>query len=80
MDRSYTFEDVNKCIHVGSPKEDVLFHFGKPNNEWKHDDGSVVLVYSPYRDLRKKVAGFGGFTVGLKDGKVVRLDPILTSD
>jgi hypothetical protein len=80
VNRPYTFEDVNNYIHVGSPKEDVIFRFGKPNNEWKHADGNVVWVYSIYPDLRKKGAGFGGFTVGLKDGKVVRLDPILSDD
>lgn len=77
VDRAYTFADVENCIHVGSTKEDLVSNFGKPSHESIYDNGTV-WGYPIYPGLRKKGSGFGGFTVLLRDGKVVELAPILT--
>ena len=78
INKSYTFDDVKKCVHEGSKKEDIVLHFGEPEYRRACNDGTEFWEYSIYPTQRRKGSGFGGFVVRLKNGKVVHLDPILT--
>jgi len=77
INRWYTYEDVQRYVQIGTSKEVVLARFGKPGWENVFSEGEVYWAYSIEHELVPKQAETAGFTLVLREEKVIRMDPIL---
>ena len=76
----YTEDDVRKFVLPGTPREAIIQRFGEPeyvSKNPKFEDGSTDVDEIIYFSLPDPSPGvkedfvFGGFQVGLKNGKAV---------
>jgi hypothetical protein len=72
---------VNGSIHVGQSEDDVVSQFGEPSSRGPLDGGMQALDYVvPTPKAPTDSSAYAGFTVYLKDGKVVDMTIIRGSD
>jgi len=78
----YTEEQAREFLKVGIERRAISARFGEPVSETVAADGGVVLVYHrPFRvrgtESPPQTVHFTGFTVYLREGKLVRWEPII---
>jgi hypothetical protein len=75
--REYTEEQVAALVRPGVPREVILAKFGQPLRESHFPEGYDVMYYIEISSKnREKDYEFGGFEVFIRDGRVVRWEPI----
>ncbi len=75
---SFDQSDVEKLIHVGMSRAEVIAKFGKPLQEFQNADGSTRMIYlgSSIISPGAKPLHYVGFQLILKEDKVVKYMPV----
>lgn len=70
----YNNAELDKLIVVGMTMEHVTNTLGLPSSAVNEDENKIHLLYMFRFEANR--TGMSGFSIGLKDGRVVRWDPI----
>jgi hypothetical protein len=70
--------EVEKNIHVGMSRNEVIAKFGKPLQELPNNDGSVRMIYldSSFASPGAKPLHYTGFQLILRNEKVISYLPV----